>query len=280
MAHRLLRPASVAEAVALRTQYPDTRVIAGGTLAVAEQARRVNSAEGFLLLSGVGELQGIAVSDAGIRVGAQVTLRGLQEAAAAPMLDIALRSLASPQIRNRGTVGGNIAERRPDHTLSPCLIALGATIEIAGPSGSSELTMAEFISRGLAADELVTAVTIPGTAGFQRFTRIGMRNGPSYAVVSLAVHIDPVGRTVRSGMGAVGPTALPGAAADGFLADAIDWSSGAVPPGAAEEFGRLLVAGSAPMTDGRSTAEYRRHALGVMGRRIVEDWSGEAGHGN
>lgn len=280
MSDRLLRPASVAEAVALRTQHPDFRVVAGGTLVVAEQARRVGAAAGYLLLSGVAELQTIEVSDAGVLVGAHATLRALHETAAAPMLDIAIRSLASPQIRNRGTVGGNIADRRPDHTLSPCLLALGATVGIAGPSGARELAMADFIGRGLGADGIVTAVTIPRTPGFQRFTRIGMRNGPSYAVVSLAVSIDLATRTVRSGMGAVGPTALPGSAADAFLAAEIDWSSGAVAPGAAEEFGRLLVTGSAPVTDGRSTAEYRRHALAIMGRRIVEDWIQEAARGN
>jgi len=108
---------------------------------------------------------------------------------------------------------------------------------------------------------------------------VALRNGPGYAVASVAVAIDSSARTVRTGLGAVGTTALAAPAADEFLAGAIDWSAGTVPAGTAEDDGRLLGEASDPVTDTRSSAEYRTHAIRVMGRRLVEDWAEEVRNG-
>lgn len=216
---------------------------------------------------------------ANLHVGAQTTLRDLHAASPGPLLDTALRSLATPQIRNHATVGGNMAERRPDHTLTPCLIALGATARIAGSSGSTDVSIVDFLSRGVRGDEVITAVLIPRVPGFQKYVRVARRNGPGYAVASVAISVDSTAKAVRVGLGAVGPTALGAAKADEFLVRAIDWSAGTVAPEAAEEFGRMLGEACDPVSDDRATREYRRHAITVMGRRLVEDWAEEAAHG-
>ena len=276
---RLLRPATVAAAVAFREGNPGARLVGGGTLVVAERSRGAGTPDAYILLSGIEDLRGVTSQGGVTRVGASTTLQELHAADVAPILDIAIRSLASPQIRNHATVGGNIAERRPDHTLTPCLIALNATVEIAGTGGTVEVPIVDFLTRGVGASELITAVLIPQSSGFQKFVRVALRNGPGYAVASVALAIDSSARTVRTGLGAVGATALAAPGADAFLTGAIDWSAGTVAAGTAEEYGRLLGDASDPVTDNRSSAEYRAHAIRVMGRRLVEDWTEETRNG-
>ena len=276
---RVLRPRTVREAVGLRSQAPDARLVGGGSLVVAERSRGVVFAPAYILLSGVEEIRRVQNGSAGLHAGAQTRLRDLHAANPGPMLDTALRSLATPQIRNHATVGGNIAERRPDHTLTPCLIALGAAVQIEGSSGSTDVSSVDFLTRGVRGDELITAVVIPQVSGFQRFTRVAGRNGPGYAIASVAVSVDPASRSVRTGLGGVGATALPARAADDLLAGAIDWEAGTAPSGSAEEYGRLLAESAEPVSDDRATSAYRRHAVSVMGRRLIETWMEEQRHG-
>ena len=278
-AARVIRPATVQEAIDALIVQPDSRVVGGGTIVVAEGSRRIDRPPSYLLLSSVAGLRGVARDAAGARIGAQTTLRDLLDAEVSPMLDVALRSLASPQIRNRATVGGNIADRRPAHTLSPCFLALDAVVETAGREGGQRRSMRDFVSHGLADGEIVVAVILPERGGFQRYTRVAPRNGPCYAIASVAVSIDPTARSVRSGMGGVGSSALPGGSADDFLAGAIDWNAGTAPQGAAQEYGRLLAQASEPTSDDRASAAYRQHAIAVMGRRLVEAWAEEQRHG-
>lgn len=279
---RVVRPRSLDEAIAASTERPDARIMGGGTLVVAERALGIDTPPAYLLLSGIPELQGVTrenrqgddtAATGPARIGSMTTLRDLLDAAVSPMLDVALRSLASPQVRNRATVGGNIAERRPAHTLAPCLLALDASVGSTGPAGPRRRSIREFVAEGLGAGEIIVDVALPARGGFQRFVRVAPRNGPGYAIASVAVCIDPTARSVRSGIGGSGPTALAGTSADAFLADAIDWASGAAPAGAPEEFGRLLADACEPATDDRASAAYRRHAIAVMGRRLIEDWN-------
>lgn len=284
MPGRVVRPTSLEEAIAACTQRPDARIMGGGTLVVAERALGISTPPAYLLLSGIPELHGVTPGGAAAtggpsRIGAQTTLRALLDAALSPMLDVALRSLATPQIRNRATVGGNIAERRPAHTLAPCLLALDASVGSAGPDGTRRRSIRDFVAEGLGEGEIIVDVALPARGGFQRFVRVAPRNGPGYAIASVAVSIDPTGRSVHSGIGGSGSTALPGTAADDFLAEAIDWASGAAPAGAAEEYGRLLAAACDPPTDDRASAGYRRHAIAVMGRRLIEAWNEEQQRG-
>ncbi len=281
---RIVRPTSLEEAIAASTERPDARILGGGTLVVAERSLGIDIPPAYLLLSGIAELRGVTSDGAtatggAARIGAQTTLRALLDAALSPMLDVALRSLATPQIRHRATVGGNIAERRPAHTLAPCLLALDASVGSAGPEGSRRRSIRDFAAEGLGAGEILVDVALPARGGFQRFVRVAPRNGPGYAIASVAVSIDPTARSVRSGIGGSGPTALPGTAADDFLAGAVDWESGAVPAGAAEEYGRLLADACDPPTDDRASAGYRRHAIAVMGRRLIEAWNEEQQRG-
>ncbi|TEX50587.1 MAG: hypothetical protein B7C55_09975 [Actinomycetales bacterium mxb001] len=276
---RVLRPTTIKEATGALAVHPGARVVGGGTLVVAERSRGIDGPASYLLLSGIVDLSGVSRDGGGVRIGAQTTLRDLLDAEVSPLLDVALRSLATPQIRNRATVGGNIADRRPAHTLSPCFLALDAAVESAGAGGTRRRSMREFVSEGLAGGEIVVSVILPERSGFQRYTRVAPRNGPGYAIASVAVSIDPTARSVRTGLGGVGDSALAAPAADDFLTAAIDWDAQTTTDAAAAEYGRLLAEASNPVTDDRSTATYRRHAVTVMGRRLVEAWTEEQHHG-
>ena len=277
---RRLRPTSAAEAAQSQADHPDAEVIAGGTLVIADRALGRSAPPSYLLLSGAADLHGVTHEADGVHAGAMATLAELHRAEPGPMLDIALRALGGPQIRNRGTLGGNIAGRRPAHTLLPCLIALGASVRLVGPSGARAVPVMDFVATGLGPADIVAGVRIPQGGDFQRFTRVARRNGPGYAIASVALSIDAAGRTVTTGLGGVGPTPLAAAAADGFLAAAVDWGARSMPAGTAEEYGRLLAENCQAVSDDNASADYRRHAVAVMGRRLVEDWTEEATHGH
>ncbi|MFM9135351.1 MAG: FAD binding domain-containing protein [bacterium] len=279
----MIRPGRLDEAVAARQEAPLARIVGGGTLVVAERSLGIADPPAYLLLSSVAGLDALDRDEQGWRIGSMVRLSDLAERTGQPdgdpMLARALRSLATPQIRNQATVGGNIAEGRPAHTLGPCLVALGATVAVAGPAGTTEHPIARFLAAGAADDEVVVGVTVPSHAGFARYARVAPRNGPGYATASIAIAIDGAARSVRTGLGGVGRTTLSADVADAYLVSVIDWDAATVPGGTAEEYGRLLAQGCDPVTDERGSAEYRRHAVRVMGRRLVEDWAEEAQRG-
>jgi CO/xanthine dehydrogenase FAD-binding subunit len=194
-------------------------------------------------------------------------------AASIPLLGRAARAFGTRQVRNRATVGGNIASGLPDRTLSPCLLALEATVHIESLDGARELPIAEFLTgpgrTALGPGEIITAVTVPRVEGFQDYTMIGPRNAQFYVTVSVALVVDAAARGVRLGLGNAGPTALRAREAEAFARTAIDWDNGRVSEDTAREFGEIAATHCDPPSDVTSSAAYRRHAVGVMARRIL-----------
>jgi CO/xanthine dehydrogenase FAD-binding subunit len=288
----ILRPDTLREALELKAAHLGARPIAGGTdLMVELNFDRSRPAE-ILDLTRVPELAEWGRSDGTLRVGAGVTYTRLiaELGDALPGLAIASRTVGSPQIRNRGTVGGNLGTSSPAGDGLPPLFASDAVVEVASVRGTRRLAVAEFVTgpkrNALAGDELITAFEMAPAGGPQQFSKIGTRNAMVIAVCSLSLHLWPRDRAVKACIGSAGPTPVRAAEAEAFVAGVLDedglWDSRA-PIGAAagHEFGRLVAGAARPIDDVRGTAAYRRHALGVLARRTLgwawDAYRGEAG---
>jgi len=218
-----------------------------------------------------------------IRMGAGVTYtRMLSEDPGSVALREAARTVGSPQIRNAGTLGGNIATSSPAGDTLPVLAALDATILLRSARGERRVPFTEFMTgpkkNVRRADELVLAAEWKDAGRAQTFMKVGTRNAMVIAVAGLALVVDRARRRVGIGLGSCGPTILRAAAAENFAAallEAHGWEPRLVPSDAElNEFGRLVAAASKPIDDVRGTAAYRRHVLAVMGARaLARVWS-------
>lgn len=200
---------------------------------------------------------------------------------ACPGLVLAARTVGSPQIRNRGTVGGNLATASPAGDSHPPLLAARATVEVESVRGIREIDIDDFFlgpkQSALEPDELIRAVRIPVATGPQQFAKIGARNAMAIAIVSFAVNLDPVDGRVGTGIGSAGPTPLRAHEAERLAEAALNgrWSTPGRPePDTLREFGRRVAAAASPIDDGRGSAGYRRHALSILaGRALGWAWA-------
>ncbi|MGY1712048.1 FAD binding domain-containing protein [Geodermatophilus sp. SYSU D00758] len=272
-----LQPATWAEALALRTERPDALPLAGGTDVMVDLTFDRRRPAALLDLTRVPDLREWALEGDRVRLGAGVPYaRVLGELAGRlPGLAMAARTVGSPQIRTRGTVGGNLGSASPAGDAHPPLLAAGAEVELASAArGTRRLPVADFFTgpkrSALAADELIAAVLVPVAAGPQQFCKVGTRNAMVIAVTSLAVALHPDRRAVGTGIGSAAPTPRRAPEAEQLLAAELDWA-GRAPLDAdlAAEFGRRVAAAAAPIDDVRGSAAYRRHALAVMARRAL-----------
>jgi CO/xanthine dehydrogenase FAD-binding subunit len=280
-----LQPSSWREALEAKAAHPEALPIAGGTDVMVDLNFDRGRPPAILDLGRVRELEGFERDGDGLRLGARVTYTEAVErlGVLAPGLAIASRTVGSPQIRNRGTIGGNLGSASPAGDAHPPLLAAGARVEVASLRGSRTMPLAEFFlgpkRNALAPDELVAAVHLPPAAGPQEFAKIGPRNAMVIAVCSLALDLDPVRRRVGTGIGSAGPTPLQAGEAERFLEGVLDseglWESrGPLAEAAAGRFAELVAAAARPIDDVRGSAAYRRHALAVLARRTL-GWAWE-----
>jgi CO/xanthine dehydrogenase FAD-binding subunit len=236
--------------------------------------------EVLLDLTRVGELTEWHEADGWIRVGAGVSYaRAIGELGAAlPGLAIASRTVGSPQIRNRGTIGGNLGSSSPAGDALPPLYAAGAIVELASVRGVRRVPVDEFIvapkRNVLAGDELIAGFAVPRAGGPQQFSKVGIRNAMVIAVCSFALDLRE--RSVGTCIGSAAPTPRRALEAEAFALDALDWDGGrAVGEDVLMRFGELVAAAASPIDDVRGTSSYRRHALSVLARRSLK-WAWEA----
>ena len=275
-----LQPKSLREALEVKAERPEALPIAGGTDVMVELNFDRGRPAAILDLTRVAELAAWDRDGGRLRVGAGVTYtRAIDELAAVlPGLALAARTVGSPQIRNRGTIGGNLASASPAGDCHPPLLAGGAEVELVSLAGTRRLPVQEFFTgpkqSALRDDELIAAVHVPAAAGPQQFAKIGTRNAMVIAVCSFALALDPQRQSVGTGIGSAGPTPLRATEAERFLLDVLDeeglWESRApLGEAAAARFGELVAAAARPIDDVRGTAAYRVHALGVLARRTL-----------
>ncbi len=275
-----LQPTSWTDALAAKAASPEAVPICGGTDLMVELNFDARRPAALLDLTKVADLAQWDTDDGSVRLGAGVSYARIitELSARLPGLAMAARTVGSPQIRNRGTVGGNLGTASPAGDAHPPLLAAAATVEAASVRGTRLIGIDEFFTgvkrNALAADELIAAVRIPLPAGPEQFSKIGTRNAMVIAVAAFAVALQPARKLVRTGIGSAAPTPRRAPAAEQFLAGALAehdlWESRAELPGPLlDRFGDLVTAAAAPIDDVRGTAAYRLHALGVMARRTL-----------
>lgn len=277
-----LAPDHLAAALEARAERPDALPIAGGTDVMVEFNLGDARPAALLDLTRVPELRGHREIDTDLggatRIGAGEVFTRLVDdlAGALPALAAAARTVGSPQIRNRGTLGGNLGTASPAGDAHPVLLATDATIELVSVRGVRRVPAAEFfLGPGrsvLAPDELVVAVEVPHAGPAQVFAKVGTRNAMVIAVCSFALCVDTAAGRVGTGIGSAGPTPLRAARAEAQLAAALDacgWEFAALPAAAAGEFADLVADAARPIDDHRGSAAYRRHALRVLARRAL-----------
>jgi CO/xanthine dehydrogenase FAD-binding subunit len=254
----VLTPRSLDEALALKAERPDVAPIQGGTdLMVALNFDRARPAA-VLNLNEVPELRGWSREDGAVRLGSGLTYAEAMApelAALLPALAEAARTVGSPQIRNRGTIGGNLGTASPAGDALPPLLVEDAEVECASTRGVRRVPLAEFVTgvkrTALADDELIAAVVVRPSGAPQTFMKVGPRNAMVIAVVSLAL---AAGEDLRASFGSASPRPVVVTA----------------PRDEADGFADRVAAAAAPIDDVRGSADYRRHALRVMTRRALE----------
>jgi CO/xanthine dehydrogenase FAD-binding subunit len=281
-----LRPTSWPEALAAKAEHPTALPLAGGTDVMVELNFDHRRPTHLLDLTRIEDLYDWETGEHEVRLGASVPytriLRDLRTEL--PGLAIAAHTVASPQIRNRGGVGGNLGTASPAGDAHPALLAAGAVVEAESVRGTRLIPVDDFYTgvkrNALAPDELIRAVRISRADGPQQYAKVGTRNAMVIAVCSFGLALHPATRTVRTGIGSAAPTPVRAKAAEEFLDAALDegglWDSGkTVPPAVARQFAQLCSAACNPIDDVRGTAAYRRHAVGVLARRTLT-WTWES----
>lgn len=206
-----LRPASWEEALAAKAEHPTAVPIAGGTDVMVEINFDHRRPEYLLDLNRVGELSEWEVGEESVRLGASVPYTRIMEdlRGELPGLALASHTVASPQIRNRGGVGGNLGTASPAGDAHPALLAAGAEVEAESVRGTRLIPIDEFYTgvkrNALAPDELIRAVHIKKADGPQQYSKVGTRNAMVIAVCAFGLALHPSTRTVRTGIGSARP---------------------------------------------------------------------------
>ncbi len=276
-----VRPTTWADALEIKATMPAALPIAGGTDVMVEINFDRRRPEALLDLNPIGELTRWSTEAASAVIGAGVPYSRLIDELGTrlPGLATASRTVGSPQIRNRGTLGGNLASASPAGDTHPVLLALDATVEVASTRGARSIPIDEFyvgVKRSaLEPDELIRAVRVPLDTGPCHFAKIGTRNAMVIAVCSFSVALHVSDRTVRTGIGSAAPTPRRSVAAEALVADQLDWENRApLSEPMVRRFGQLVADATSPIDDVRGTAAYRRHALAVLARRTLA-WAWE-----
>ena len=269
---------SVNEACAVLAENPATTVLAGGTDLMVQANRGAHSLESVLDLSRIPELKNWALEGSEMVLGAGISYTDLadpQIAALVPALTQAARTVGSPQIRNAGTLGGNLATASPAGDTIPVLVAMDAVLQLKSSTENREVAITEFITgvktNALKPGEIIQSIKMPVFQGPQEFLKVGTRNAMVISVVSLALVTDYLGRKLRVGVGSVSPVPFRATAAEEFIAQEFDWeTNSALSEKVINKFSELVADSTKPIDDHRGTADYRKHAVGVLAKRALE----------
>jgi CO/xanthine dehydrogenase FAD-binding subunit len=254
-------PRALDDALRLRAEHPGAVPIEGGTDVMVELNFDRSRPDSLLDLNRVEELRGWSHENGALRLGASLTYtEAMREPLAGllPALAEASRTVGSPQIRNRGTIGGNLGTASPAGDALPPLLIEGAEVELASLRGTRRLAVQDFLTgpkrNALQPDELIVAVLVRPSGAPQTFMKIGPRNAMVIAVCSLALAVDRERGELRAAYGSAGPV------------PALVTS----PLEARETFPDEVAAAASPIDDVRGSARYRRHALRVLTARALD----------
>ena len=274
---RYLRPTTLEEVVSLLGRYQgDVRVISGGQSLIPRLRARLLAPRYILGLEGIAELARIEQVNGRLRIGATVTYRQLCANPLverhAPLLVEAGRLVGSPQVRNLGTLGGNVCQNDPGADPPPALLALGATAVIGGATGERRLPLDEFFkgysNTALSDLELLCGIEVPPEPSeiAWNYVKFGWR-AIGRSIVGVAVALD-----LRDGICRSARIAIAGAGTIPFRARAVErLLAGRDPSAALDEAARIAMAEPQvdPPSDAQASAEYRRQMVGVFVRRAL-----------
>jgi aerobic carbon-monoxide dehydrogenase medium subunit len=258
------RPTSLSEAIGLLAANDGARALAGGQTLVNVMKARAGSPDALIDLNGIEELQGIDLAaDGTLSIGAMTTYSEIvssAEARARPIIGEVCAQIADVQVRNRGTIGGNLCTNDPTNHLPPLMAALGATMTIAGADGERTVTAKEFFLgvyfTAVAQGELLTRITVP--AG----------RGDGFAAVTLGVDGTCIASAAASVNGSV--TVALG------CVDAVPVVLEPASAGADDVRAAVAGAGIEPPSDVHASGEYRAHLSQVLAGRAVNQAQGAA----
>jgi CO/xanthine dehydrogenase FAD-binding subunit len=257
----VLTPQSLDEALRLKAEHRDAVPIQGGTDLMVELNFDRARPDIVLNLNEVAELRGWSRENGTVRLGAGLTYADAMHgelAEALPALAEASRTVGSPQIRNRGTLGGNLGTASPAGDALPPLLIESADVVAVSVRGERTIPLREFLvgvkRNALEPDELIAAVRLRPSGQRQTFMKVGPRNAMVIAVCSLALVVDRERGELRAAFGSASPTVR-------LVTAPIDDIPG---------FPDLVAAAASPIDDVRGTASYRRHALRVLTQRALE----------
>lgn len=266
-------PSSLTEATQLLSKNPDAHLLTGGTDMMVEVNFNHRHPDTVIALRNIPEFQrwNIDAASGLVHIGSSVPYATMEHgdlAKALPALAEAARTVGSPQIRAAGSIGGNLGTCSPAGDSLPVLAALEAVVHLQSESSRRSVSFAEFMvgpkRNSRLPNEIITGVSIPITNGWQGYAKVGVRNAMviSVASVCLAIHDNKV----RIALGSVGPTIIRCTESENWI-NSIGLAN--IDHSLAQEFADHVRAESRPIDDHRSTAEYRRHAVGVLAARLL-----------
>ena len=266
-------PSSLTEATQLLSKNPDAHLLTGGTDMMVEVNFNHRHPDTVIALRNIPEFQRWNIDTASglVHIGSSVPYATMEHgdlAKALPALAEAARTVGSPQIRAAGSIGGNLGTCSPAGDSLPVLAALDAVVHLQSESSRRSVSFAEFMvgpkRNSRLPNEIITGVSIPITNGWQGYAKVGVRNAMviSVASVCLAIHDNKI----RIALGSVGPTIIRCTESENWI-NSIGLAN--IDHSLAKEFADHVRAESRPIDDHRSTAEYRRHAVGVLAARLL-----------
>lgn len=271
-AARFVRPGDLDAVLALLRAEPDARLIAGATDWGVEVNLRAARAPLAIAIERLPELRGLHVTETGIEIGAALTIAEIERGLAGrvPLLDQLAPQFASPLIRNRATLGGNLGTGSPIGDASPALLALGASVVLTSEDGERVVPLEDYFTgyrRSVRRpDELIRGVRIPvPLAGVTAFHKITKRRFDDISSVAVAFALGirrGVVTEARIGLGGVAATPTRARATEAALVGR-EWSLATIREAAA-----VLGEEGTPMSDHRASAAYRALMLGNALRKL------------
>lgn len=274
-------PTSLAEALEMKAARPEALPIAGGTDVMVELNFDRHRPEAIVDLTLVPELREHGPDDGSYFLGSGVTYaRIMREMPSATALGQASRTVGSPQIRNRGTVGGNLGTASPAGDALPVLAAHDAEIVCVAAGGRERVLPWDAFLRGvkrtaLEPDELILGARWTPARGPGSFSKVGTRNAMVISVAGLCLQLDEATREVRVALGSVAPTIVRAREAGRGIGEAMEeagvWErpDAELPEAAIRAFAEAVSAAASPIDDVRGSAGYRRHAVRILAARAL-----------
>lgn len=274
---------SIAEASRMLADLGErARAIAGGTALMLGMRQRMLTPERLISLAGLPELRGVAWdARQGLTIGALTRHAEIARSPLVrqhvPMLASMAGRVANPQVRNQGTLGGNLCYGDPSTDPPGCLMALGAQVKLASARGERWLAVEDFLVdyfvTALAADELVVEVRVPPPAAdavgiYSRHLRTAAEHRPLASVALVARRQGALCREARIVVGASVPVPARMRRAEDHL------TGKAITHDVARQAADLVMAELQPLSDARGSADYRRDIVGVVARRTIEELFG------